>query len=71
MILDCKIKRDTKKDMSYLNLPKLRRVYQTYPTKTELVFIEEYHEIGLSGRKIADKLKCSHESIYRVIRQLT
>lgn len=43
----------------------------THLTKTELVFIEEYHEFGLSGRKIADKLKRGHESIYRVIRQLT
>lgn len=37
-------------------------------TKTELVLIEEYHNFGLSGRKIAKKH--SHESIYRVIRQL-
>lgn len=28
----------------------------THLTKTGLVFIEEYHEIGLKGRKIADKL---------------
>lgn len=42
----------------------------THLTKTELVFIEEYHEFGLSGRKIAEKLKRGHEAIYRVIRQL-
>src|SRR5690625_1135808 len=42
----------------------------THLTKTELVFIEEYHEFGLSGRKIAKKLKRGHESIHRVIRQL-
>ena|SRR5699024_9230799 len=42
----------------------------THLTKTELVFIEEYHEFGLSGRKIAKKLKRGHEAIYRVIRQL-
>src|SRR5699024_12296066 len=42
----------------------------TYLTKTELVFREEYHEIGLTGRKIAKKLTRSHEAIYRVIRQL-
>ena len=42
----------------------------THLTKTELVFIEEYHEIGLSGRKIAKKLTRGHEAIYRVIRQL-
>jgi len=28
----------------------------THLTKTELVFIEEYHEIGISGRKIAKNL---------------
>src|SRR5690625_4296474 len=42
----------------------------THLTKTELVFIEDYHGIGLSGRKIAKKLKRGHETIYRVIRQL-
>lgn len=42
----------------------------THLTKTELVFIEEYHEIGLTGRKIAKKLTRGHETIYRVIRQL-
>lgn len=42
----------------------------THLTKTELVFIEEYHEYGLSGRKIAKKLKRGQEAIYRVIRQL-
>lgn len=42
----------------------------THLTKTELVFIEEYHNIGLSGRKIAKNLKRGHEAIYRVIRQL-
>src|SRR5690625_1461872 len=42
----------------------------THLTKTELVFIEEYHEFGLSGRKIAKKLKRGPESIHRVIRQL-
>jgi|SRR5690625_3026895 len=42
----------------------------THLTKTELVFIEEYHEIGLTGRKIAKKLTRSHEAIYRVISQL-
>ena len=42
----------------------------THLTKTELVFIEEYHEFGLSGRKIAKKLKRGHEAIYRVIRKL-
>src|SRR5690625_1352758 len=42
----------------------------THLTKTELVFIEDYHGIGLSGRKLAKKLKRGHETIYRVIRQL-
>src|SRR5699024_439965 len=42
----------------------------THLTKTELVFIEEYHAFGLSGRKIAKKLKRGHETIYRVVRQL-
>lgn len=42
----------------------------THLTKTELVFIEEYHEFGLKGREIAKKLKRGHETIYRVIRQL-
>src|SRR5699024_2253595 len=46
-------------DMSYTHL-----------TKTELVFIEEYHAFGLSGRKIAKKLKRGHETIYRIVRQL-
>lgn len=32
--------------------------------------IEEYHEIGLTGRNIAKKLTRGHETIYRVIRQL-
>lgn len=45
--------------MSYIHL-----------TKTELVFIEEYHSLGHSGRKIGKKLKRGHETIYRVIRQL-
>ena len=42
----------------------------THLTKTELVSIEEYHEIGLTGRKIAKKLTRVHETIYCVIRQL-
>jgi len=42
----------------------------THLTKTELIFIEEYHAIGLSGRKIAEKLKRGHEAVYRVVRQL-
>src|SRR5699024_1956857 len=42
----------------------------THLTKTELVFIEEYHAFGLTGRKIAEKLKRGHEAIYRVIRKL-
>lgn len=42
----------------------------THLTKTELIFIEEYHETGLSGRKIAGKLKRGHEAVYRVVRQL-
>ena len=42
----------------------------THLTKTELVFIEEYHHFGLSGRKIAKKLERGHEAIYRVIRRL-
>src|SRR5699024_8070459 len=42
----------------------------THLTKTELVFIEEYHAFGLSGRKIAKKLKRGHETIYRIVRQL-
>lgn len=42
----------------------------THLTKTELIFIEEYHAFGLSGRKIAKKLKRGHESVYRIIRQL-
>src|SRR5690625_69374 len=42
----------------------------THLTKTELVFIEEYHNFGLSGRKIAKKLRRGHEAIYRVIRRL-
>src|SRR5699024_6826578 len=42
----------------------------THLTKTELVFIEEYHEFGFSGRKIAERLKRSHETIYRIIRKL-
>lgn len=42
----------------------------THLTKTELIFIEEYHLFGLSGHQIADKLKRGHESIYRIIRQL-
>ncbi|MET3682903.1 IS30 family transposase [Alkalibacillus flavidus] len=42
----------------------------THLTKTELVFIEEYHAFGLSGRKIAKKLKRGHESVYRIIRKL-
>lgn len=39
-------------------------------TKTELVFIEEYHSLDHSGRKIANKLKRGHETIYRITRQL-
>src|SRR5699024_6971009 len=42
----------------------------THLTKTELVFIEEYHAFGLSGRKIAKKLKRGHETIYRIVREL-
>jgi|SRR5690625_764784 len=42
----------------------------THLTKTELVFIEKYHEVDLSGRKIAKKTSRSHEAVYRVIRQL-
>src|SRR5699024_1864967 len=42
----------------------------THLTKTELVFIEKYHELKLSGRKIAKKLSRGHEAVYRVIRQL-
>src|SRR5690625_4425417 len=42
----------------------------THLTKTELIFIEEYHAIGLTGRKIAAKLKRGHEAIYRIIRKL-
>lgn len=42
----------------------------THLTKTELVFIEEYHAFGLTGRKIAEKLNRSHETIYRIIRKL-
>ncbi|WP_077706178.1 IS30 family transposase [Virgibacillus dokdonensis] len=42
----------------------------THLTKTELIFIAEYLEFGLSGRKIAEKLKRGHETIYRVIREL-
>src|SRR5699024_4626727 len=42
----------------------------THLTKTELVFIEEYHAFSLTGRKIAKKLKRGHEAIYRVIRKL-
>ena len=42
----------------------------THLTKTELVFIEEYHEFGLKGRKIAARLGRGHEAVYRVIRQL-
>lgn len=45
-------------------------MYYTDLTKTELVFIGEYHQFGLSGRKIAEKLKGGHEAVYRVIRQL-
>lgn len=42
----------------------------THLTKTELIFIEEYHAIGLKGRHIAKKLGRGHETIYRIIRQL-
>src|SRR5690625_3106468 len=42
----------------------------THLTKTELIFIEKYFEVGLKGRQIAEKLQRGHESIYRVIRQL-
>src|SRR5699024_1088652 len=42
----------------------------THLTKTELVFIEDYHGIDLSGRKLSKKLKPGHETIYRMIRQL-
>lgn len=45
--------------MSYIHL-----------TKTELIFIEEYHFFGHSGRTIAKKIKRGHEAIYRVIRQI-
>lgn len=43
----------------------------THLTKTELIFIEEYHKFGHSGRKIAQNLKRGHETIYRIIRQLS
>src|SRR5699024_8517014 len=59
---------------SIYNLPKFKvsvsDISYTYLTKTELVFIEEYHELGHTGRKIAKKLQRGHETIYRVIRQL-
>jgi len=42
----------------------------THLTKTELIFIEEYHKFNLSGREIAEKLKRGHEAVYRVIRKL-
>ncbi len=42
----------------------------THLTKTELIFIEEYHSFGLSGRAIAKRIKRGHEAVYRVIRQL-
>lgn len=42
----------------------------THLTKTELVFIEEYYHFGLNGRKIAERLKRGHETIYRILRQL-
>jgi len=42
----------------------------THLTKTELIFIEEYHSFGLKGRQIADKLQRGHETIYRIIRKL-
>src|SRR5699024_12318143 len=45
-------------------------MYYTHHTKTELVFIEQYHAFGLSCRKIAKKLKRGHEPIYRIVRQL-
>ncbi len=34
----------------------------THLTKTELIFIEEYHLFGLSGHQIADKLNPSTAS---------
>jgi len=42
----------------------------THLTKTELIFVEEYHATGLKGRKIAERLQRGHESIYQVIRQI-
>src|SRR5699024_2824932 len=42
----------------------------THLTKTELIFIENYHAIGMKGRQIAKKLRRGHEAIYRVLRQL-
>jgi len=55
---------------SIYNLPKFKvsvsDISYTYLTKTELVFIEEYHELGHTGRKIAKKLKRGHEIIYRI-----
>src|SRR5690625_1412842 len=42
----------------------------THLTKRELIFIEEYNEIGLKGRQIASKLERGHEAVYRIIRQL-
>src|SRR5690625_2994236 len=42
----------------------------THLTKTELIFIEKYHAIGMKGRQIAEKLRRGHEAIYRVLRQL-
>lgn len=42
----------------------------THLTKTELIFIEEYHAFGLKGREIARKLHRGHEAVYRIIRQI-
>src|SRR5699024_1389616 len=42
----------------------------THLTKTEIIFIEEYHKFNLSGREIAEKRKRGHEAVYRVSRTL-
>src|SRR5699024_4515752 len=42
----------------------------THLTKTELIFIEEYHKLNLYDREIAEKLHLGHEAVYRVIRKL-
>ena len=59
MIHSTKVNKESVSDMSYAHL-----------TRTDLVFIVEYHSLGHTGRKIAENLKRGHETIYRVIRQL-